>query len=1844
MAATAAPSRSSTPGRSAVPGNSSVGIVAFTAGGNGAFGLGGLGHAGNGGGISITNVGTITMSGSGGQGISATSQSGSGPIDSTLATGGAIQITNSGAISTTSAALGGSHGIVAQSLGTGGSGGSNGDIITGDAGHGGAANHAGAISITNLGPISTFAGASHDIFATSQGGRGGNGGTGNGLNGSGGSGNSGGNASGVVISNTGTLTTAGAASNGIFGQSLGGAGGDGGSAGGIHASGGDGGAGGSSANVTVTNTGAITTASSAAYGILAKSWGGDGGSGGSATGLAATNGGSGGGGGIGGHVTVSLTNASSIVTSGEAAHAIYAVSQGGGGGGAGNAGAIFGQGGGAGAGGGAGNVIVTVDGTVTTSGLAAYGVLASSTGGGGGSGGSGSGVVGIGTGGGAASPGGIVTVANNGVIATTGDFSHAISASSIGGGGGTGGDSGGPVSIGGAGSASGSGDHVGVTNNGSITTAGAAAYGVFAQSVGGGGGNGGNSSGWISVGGSGGPGSNGGTVDVTNIGFIKTTGLYGFGIYAQSVGGGGGDGGYGNSYGVSTPVSVGIGGSGGDGGFGSAVNVINGGTIIVSGYRASAIFAQSIGGGGGNGGDAMAVGVSPIAFAIGGSGGKGGDGGTVTVTNDGLVATQSDRSVGIYAQSVGGGGGNGGSSFAVSANVVAIAVAVGGTGGDGGKGDLVAINQNGTIVTQGTDSYGIYAQSVGGGGGNGGSAAALAVSASPKQSAAVSVAVGGSGGTGGDAGLVNVSNAGTILTSGAGATGVIAQSIGGGGGNGGSADSTAVVFFAAKQNLALAVAVGGSGGTAGNGNAVTVTNNGRIVTVGDDAHGIHAQSIGGGGGTGGAGRATAMASSLDINLKDYADKVIAIVNAATRSDTLPQTPDMPVPDLPGKDDKDKADKTKTDKDKEKGGSQSVALSIGVGGHGGAAGNGNTVTVTNVGRIDTFGFMSYGIFAQSIGGGGGEGGGGSANADAGSTLNIGGGAGGGGGSAGNGGDVTVANTGIIATRGHDLSAIVAQSIGGGGGVGGAGDANAGLDTNSISVSVGGTGGSTADFGGHVTVSQTGDIITVGDRAMGVLAQSIGSGGGLGGTGSAGNAGTIFVGGGGGTGSNGGQVDVNVIGNITTFGMAAHGVLAQSVGGGGGIGGDVSGSLLTVGIGVGGAAGASGNGGTVNVTTTGNILTQGMRSFGILAQSIGGGGGLGGGGAGSLGTLSFAGSNGGAGFGGAININHVGSVVALGQDSHAVFAQSTGGSGGSDITIHLQQGLVSGGTGAAAGLYLDGGATNAITLASTAELTSLSGLAVKATGGAVTNTSNSGLVIGNVDLGTGSGSFGNMAGGTFVPNTIVNLGGGTLSNDGLLIPGGTRTAVTTALTGNFAQSTAGTLAVDVRFGQSPSDLMNVTGTANVRGLVAPTLLWLAPTAPVTIVNAAGGFTGTNDATPVNTPIISYGLQYIGNTLQISPQSVNFVPPGFAGNLNSNEGGVAGHFQNVWNSGIPSSLGGVMAYLANFTDGSAYAAALNQLTPQSILAQPTGVMLTGMGFLDGMMSCRSAEGPQAPLREHECVWARFTGGVANQQAGGGNMAYRETGERIQVGVQSRLAPDAFYGFGMSFETARTTTPGLATSDAQRGDVGFAVKKQMGNLLLAGALDFGVATVSTTRSISFPTPVSAASQAQIWHADARFRAAYLIEAGRAYFKPSIDFDVFHVEMPGFNETGAGVLNLNVNGLSQTIGSVTPALEIGTSYLFNDSTVLRPFAIGGFSAFSSNRWSVNSTFEGTPAGVNPFTTTATFPGLLYKVSAGMDFISTKKFGGLDVRFVYDGQLADKFQNHTGSIKAALRF
>jgi uncharacterized protein YhjY with autotransporter beta-barrel domain len=1322
------------------------GIYAETTGGNGGTGReGGLfdgpagvgGTGSGGGGAEVTANGNITTYGNEAAGVAAVSRGGTGGTGGdggwggwrwggqggTGGDGGNVSVYGSGTIETGAipeGQTGSDYGDYASgiiALSEGGNGGNGGEGHQGmPGGSGGFGGTGGTVVVDGSWDITTRGEKAHGIWAKSVGGNAGSGGSGGWLGGSGGAGGQATDGGSVTVASGGEISTFGSDSFGLYAQSVGGFGGTGGVSTGIfYSRGGDGNSAGSGGAVTVTNeaSGAITTRGARGHGIYAQSVGGGGGSGGGAGALVGF-GGAGAYGGNGGSVTVA--NEGAILTYGENARGIYAQSVGGGGGDGGDSGGFVAVGGsGSGTSDGK-SVSVTNSGLIETTGYRSYGIFAESVGGGGGDGGDSGGIFTIGGKGGGGGNADTVTVANSGTLKTVGGEASAIFAQSVGGGGGNGGGAVAvgqlSVAVGGAGGAGGYGMKVSVdTDSGSaISTTGDRAYGILAQSVGGGGGNGGfaiaagtGNGMHIAIGGTGGDGGAGGEVEVHAGGTIDTgsrdldtgavlSGDNAHGIFAQSVGGGGGSGGFAVSGAIGgVNFNLALGGSGGDGGSADQVTV---GTesdpilaaITTLGDRAYGILAQSIGGGGGDGGFAVSASVASttsLNLAVGGDGGGGGAGKEVELHSAGSVHTWGTYAHGIFAQSVGGGGGNGG--FAITGSVAsgaALDLSFGGDGGRGSTGDDVIAWNNGDIITEGEQSYGVLAQSIGGGGGNGG----MSMSGGLTAFGGLNFSMGGNGGDGNSGGSVSAVNdlAGTIETRGEYSHGIFAQSVGGGGGNGGTAGSVTVNFSSLipipepypTGSANFSISLGGEGGQGGAGGQVDVANKGNIFTREDSAYGILAQSVGGGGGAGG--------------------KSVA----ATGNISLPEDPGTGAekPQLEVK----------------------IDFALAIGGKGGDGNHGGLVEVTNDGAIDTSGVNSHGIFAQSVGGGGGAGG------DARSmtlsidpsnsslfpsepppsltsiekavNISVGGSAGGG----NDGGQVRVSNRADIITRNADAYGIFAQSVGGGGGAGGGG--YHGLDWSELGVpedlvdiveavmpvesqgdvvvAVGGSGGASGT-GDTVYVDTAGSIVTLGDGSFGILAQSIGGGGGTGGVGAVGEEGTVGLGGRGGVAGDGGLVEIIVNGAIATTGKAAHGIIAQSIGGGGGIAGNVDRGVEEFGLDLSfnpdlnalfteslpdgfipefnldfnGDGGGAGHGGDVTITaTSGDITTRGTGAYGIFAQSVGGGGGL----AGGVGSSSgFAGSVGGDGSGGTVTIDYVGDITTYGNAAHGVFAQSAGG---------------------------------------------------------------------------------------------------------------------------------------------------------------------------------------------------------------------------------------------------------------------------------------------------------------------------------------------------------------------------------------------------------------------------------------------------------------------------------------------------------------------------------------------------------------------------------------------------------
>jgi hypothetical protein len=1122
-------------------------------------------------------------------------------------------------------------------------------------------------------------------------------------------------------------------------------------------------AGGNGGNVAISliNSSGSNNQFNAPGGVLVQSIGGAGGQGGNAEEIDGSQGGTGGQGGTAGNVSVTVGPHVSITELNNNDAGLHALSQGGNGGAGGSQG---GSGGTAGAGNSAGNVsVIFQGGAIVATGTYSPGVLAQSLGGNGGDGGSASKFV-VGPNGGAGATGGAagtVSVTGSGINIVTGqnvdpvnfEGSPGVLAQSIGGGGGSGTAAKGVFAVGGDGGNAVAGNSATVDLQSTIQTFGFHSDGIAVQSIGGGGGKGGDAMGssvglQMVLGGTGGGGGDGGAATlISEAGsIIKTAGDHASGLVVQSIGGGGGDGGAAYSE-VKSEVfgsSMALGGTGGAGGSAESATATNIGRVVTQGADSFGILGQSIGGGGGNGGASTAKakvysdGDFPsiaLTMAIGGNGGGGGTGNSVLLGNAGMVATSGGGSVGLLAQSVGGGGGTAGDASSAStasggAYDITASLAFGGKGGTGGDGGVGSATNSGLIVTSGESADGMLVQSVGGGGGTGGSGDALSTSKSATTISG-SVSMGGNGGGAGDGHSVTaINNGGAIITLGDGAIGIGAQSVGGGGGRaGGGAGST-------SGDYSASMTLGGNAGSGGStysvdskGNPLTVvtvenTKGSTIVTFGADATGIFAQSIGGGGGIGGKSASNlgtaksgtgdgsngssntqaaigTAASNYDANgtaaVNDYNNLsgAITFVNSLLGNKV---SNSLRVGDDPESDLNDVAQSRGETEDENE--SSSISLKVNIGGSGGNGGSAGAVHVENDGEVATVGHESDAIIAQAIGGGGGKAGAASTASSNDYSGNV--SVGGTGGAGGNGGQPTVINTGTVITEGALAAGIVAQSIAGGGGIGGASASSVSSSSKnsgdnsaddggfkSLQLSVGGNGGANG-VSGQVYVTSSGSIQTAAHDSIGIIAQSIAGGGGIvkslatdlegsGGSASANQTDysiNLKFGGANGSAGSSGLVNVEAGGTITTKGDDSYGILAQSISGGGGLvlGGKPMGSTGSDFFGTGQMTGSvnndgvnsptSGNSG-VFVTAGGHITTSGNGAVGILAQSIGGGGGL----AGDTGhTEQFFGfgssSTKHTGDGGyvSVTVNQGATVSTSGDNAPAMFLQSIGGGGG------------------------------------------------------------------------------------------------------------------------------------------------------------------------------------------------------------------------------------------------------------------------------------------------------------------------------------------------------------------------------------------------------------------------------------------------------------------------------------------------------------------------------------------------------------------------------------------------------
>ena len=296
-------------------------------------------------------------------------------------------------------------------------------------------------------------------------------------------------------------------------------------------------------------------------------------------------------------------------------------------------------------------------------------------------------------------------------------------------------------------------------------------------------------------------------------------------------------------------------------------------------------------------------------------------------------------------------------------------------------------------------------------------------------------------------------------------------------------------------------------------------------------------------------------------------------------------------------------------------------------------------------------------------------------------------------------------------------------------------------------------------------------------------------------------------------------------------------------------------------------------SVTVDQDATITTTGMNTPGIIAQSVGGGGGWI-----TNKNGAYVGSAGGTGTAGFISVTVNGVVDAQGQASPGIFVQSAGGASNHGS-----------GNGDAAYIYIGsrptpmpsllGAAISATpprpssspreplptapprccrTTASSTRMTSRTGrrsTALPQTSWAKTT----GSITGNLHI--AHGGVTNYGSGTVHPFSAIDLAGGDFVNHGTLDL--TSGPAETLLTGNYIGEAGSTIALSADFLNGTSDHLTVTGDATVGSRLVFQSPTLVPTT-VTVLTAGGSLGLAGVGAVPEAPVFRFAPQVSGNSL--------------------------------------------------------------------------------------------------------------------------------------------------------------------------------------------------------------------------------------------------------------------------------------------------------------------------------------------------------------------------------------------
>lgn len=674
--------------------------------------------------------------------------------------------------------------------------------------------------------------------------------------------------------------------------------------------------------------------------------------------------------------------------------------------------------------------------------------------------------------------------------------------------------------------------------------------------------------------------------------------------------------------------------------------------------------------------------------------------------------------------------------------------------------------------------------------------------------------------------------------------------------------------------------------------------------------------------------------------------------------------------------------------------------------------------------------------------------------------------------------------------------------------------------------------------------------------------------------------------------------------------------------------------------------------MTITTDAPITTTGAYAHGVVAQSIGGGGGIMGAyGATYAGSASSGSTDPGHTGGVTVTVNQ--SITTSGEYASAIFAQSeSNGAPVEDLgnVVVNVNAPVTGGLNAPATVYISGGDENLLNVGTNGDVVAgPNSQAVYYMGNGTVNGSkdgygaltvnNSGKIFGGV-LCPGGGavcSLNNSASGLLSDATTYQAN---VNNAGRLVIGHPGAFDELAVAGNFRQGATGVLQTTADFQGGRAAHLLVSGNGYLGGQVEVEPTTLLPDHAVTVASFGGTVQGL--AIVQDSPVIDYTAYLSGKDLRVAPASANFASPAMG--LASNEDAVARHIQRAWDLGGSAGLAPLFAALdLGAREGAkTYSGELQDLSPGISIAPGMHMHANMSQFADNLFSCPRFSGTDALTGEHTCLWGDFSGRETKQDSANGASSFTLDTYTYQFGGQKEIKPGWFLGGSFAYQYSQLSgDDSRVNGSGNAGYLGVVLKHEAGPWTYSGSLSAGYGEYDLSRRISIPGLQSGADASPgVYGVGMRLRVARTFAGPNAYIKPYVDLDGYYTEVPGYTESGDSV-HLKVNSSRQFVAGISPMVEVGGRVRLKNGAEMRAYVFGGASLLSKDGYTVSARLQGAPDGTGGFNTTLPMDRVMGRVGAGLQLDAAEH---VSVRLEYEGDFSNHAHSNSGLLKVMMPF